>query len=114
MSTLFLFTDNATSLLASGITNVQTTLTVTATQGAYFPSPSAGQQFAVTIEDSAGNQEVAYCTGRTSDTLTIVRGAETIPSQIGGPALAFASGSRVEMRCTSGMMAALLQKNGGD
>lgn len=114
MSTLFLFTDNATSLLASGITNVQTTLNVTPTQGAYFPSPGAGQQFAVTVEDTSGNQEVMYCTGRTSDTLTVVRGAETIPSQIGGPALAFASGSRVEMRVTSGTLAAFLQKNGGD
>jgi hypothetical protein len=111
---IFLFADNATSLLASSITNVQTTLNVTPTQGAFFPTPAAGQQFAVTVEDTSGNQEVMYCTGRTSDTLTVVRGAEVIPSQVGGPALAFASGSRVEMRVTSGILNALLQKNGGD
>lgn len=105
---IILFTDNATSLLASGITNSQTTLVVTATQGALFPAPGAGQIAVVTLEDTGGNIEVVWCTGRTSDTLTIVRAQE------GTAAAAFASGSRVELRCTAGILQALLQKNGGD
>lgn len=105
---IFLWTNNASSLLASGITNVQTTLAVTPTQGALFPAPGAGQVFNATLEDTSGNIEVVQCTGRTGDTLTVVRGAE------GTTPLTFASGSRVEIRITAGMLAALLQKNGGD
>lgn len=111
---LFIFGDNASSTMASGITNAQTTVTVQTGNGAFFPAPAAGQILAVTFEDTSGNLEVAYCTGITGDVLTVIRGAETIPSQAGGPALAFASGSRVEARVTKGMLASLLQKNGGD
>lgn len=105
---IFVFANNASSLLASGITNSQTTVTVTTGQGALFPAISAGQVAACTIEDVSGNIEVVYATGRTGDTLTIVRGEE------GTTALAFASGSRIEQRVTLGVLAALLQKNGGD
>jgi hypothetical protein len=105
---LFLWTNNASSLLASGINSSVTTLSVTPTQGALFPAPGAGQVFNVTLEDTSGNIEVCTCTGRTSDTLTVVRGAESTT------ALSFASGSRVEIRITAGMLSALLQKNGGD
>ncbi len=105
---LLLWTDNASSLLASSITNVQTTLTVSAGQGALYPAPGAGQIFVGTLEDTAGNIEVVLCTGRSGDTCTIVRAQE------GTTALAFASGSRFEIRCTAGMLQALLQKNGGD
>lgn len=111
---LFIYGDNASSTMASGITNVQTTVTVQTGNGAFFPAPAAGQILAVTFEDTSGNLEVAYCTGIVGDTLTVIRGAEIIPSQAGGPALAFASGSRVEARVTKGMLASLLQKNGGD
>lgn len=105
---IILFADNATTLLASGISNSQTTLTVTATQGALFPSPGAGQIFVGTLEDTSGNIEVVFCTGRTGDVMTIVRAQE------GTSAQAFASGSRFELRCTAGTLQAMLQKTGGD
>lgn len=105
---LILFTDNASSLLASGILSTDTTLTVTATQGALFPLPGAGQIAKITLEDTSGNIEITHCTGRTGDTLTIVRAQE------GTSALSFASGSRVEVRVTAGTLQAMLQKNGGD
>lgn len=105
---ILLFADNASSLLASGINNSQTTLTVTATQGSLYPSPGAGQIFVGTIEDTGGNIEVVWVTARTGDVMTIVRAQEST-----APA-AFASGSRFEIRCTAGMLQAMLQKNGGD
>ena len=105
---LFVWQNNASSLLASGITNVQTTVTVTSGQGSLFPTPGSGQIAVCTIEDVSGNIEVVYCTGRTGDTLTIIRGEESTT------ALAFASGSRIEQRVTMGILEALLQKNGGD
>lgn len=103
-----LFNNLASSVLASGITAVATTLAVTPTQGALFPSPSAGQIALIALEDVGGNVEIVSCTARTGDTLTIVRAQESTT------ALAFASGSRVEQRVTAGMLNAMLQKTGGD
>jgi len=105
---IFLFADNATSALASAIGTSDTTCTVTATTGSEFPAPGAGQQAAITFEDVSGDIEVVYCTGRTGDTMTIVRAQE------GTTALAFASGTIVENRVTKGTLQAFLQKNGGD
>ena len=105
---IFLFADNASSLLASGITNVQTTIAVTPTTGAIFSAPGAGQVSAITVEDASGDIEVMYCTGRSTDTLTVIRAQE------GTTGFAFASGARVEQRVTMGMLGAFLQKNGGD
>lgn len=105
---IFIFGNNSSSTLASGITNIATSLNVQAGQGTLFPAPSAGQQLAVTLEDVSGNIEVTYCTGVTGDVLTVVRAQE------GTSGLAFSSGSRVEARVTKGMLQALLQKNGGD
>jgi hypothetical protein len=105
---IFLFADNASTALASGIGTSDTTCTVTATTGSEFPAPGAGQQVAITFEDVSGDIEIVYCTGRTGDTLTIVRAQE------GTTARAFASGTIVENRVTKGSLNAFLQKNGGD
>lgn len=109
MSTnLIVWTNNASSLLASGISNSALTVVVTAGEGALFPAISAGQYSVATLEDTSGNIEVVYVTGRTSDTMTIIRAQE------GTTALAFASGSRFELRVTAGVLATLLQKTGAD
>lgn len=108
MSNLIVWTNNASSLLASSITNVATTVTVTAGQGALFPAIAAGQYAIATLEDTGGNIEVVYVTARTSDTMTITRAQE------GTSARAFASGSRFELRVTAGVLATLLQKTGAD
>lgn len=105
---LIIWTNNASSLLASGILSTDTSVTVTAGQGALFPSPGAGQKAVATIEDTSGNLEIVTVTGRTTDTLVIVRAQE------GTSARAFASGSRLELRVTAGVLAASLQKAGGD
>lgn len=106
--TLYVFANNASSTLASGCLNTDTTLTLAASTGTLFPAPSGTQKFNATIEDTSGNIEIVTCTGRTGDVLTVVRAQE------GTTALAFASGSRVELRVTAAEMADLLQKTGGD
>ncbi|MFI5397605.1 MAG: hypothetical protein ACHQ9S_18870 [Candidatus Binatia bacterium] len=114
---LILWADNASTTLASGITNVATSCTVAATTGQIFPNPGANQFFVATLEDTSGNIEVVAVTGRSTDTMTIVRAVEAVPQSGGGvaaTALAFASGSRFEIRCTSGMLSQLLQKTGYD
>lgn len=77
---IFLFTNNANSKLAAPISTTATEMTVTAGTGALFPSPGAGQQFALTLVDAATglNKEVVYCTERVGDTLTIVRAQEPV------------------------------------
>lgn len=105
---IFIFANNASTLIASGISPTDTTVTCQAGQGALFPAISAGQVAACTLEDVSGNIEVVYATGRTGDTLTIARAQE------GTTALSFASGSRLEQRITEAVMASFLQKQGGD
>lgn len=108
MTNLVVFANNASSLLASGISSSVTTATVTAGQGALFPAISAGQIAIATIEDTSGNIEIVYVTGRTTDTMTILRAQENTSAQ------SFASGSRFELRVTAGLLATLLQKTGAD
>ncbi len=105
---IFVFSNNASTLIASGITATSTTVTCQAGQGPLFPAISAGQVAACTLEDVSGNIEVVYATGRSGDTLTIVRAQE------GTTAAVFASGSRLEQRVTAAVLASLLQKQGGD
>jgi hypothetical protein len=81
------FKDNATSLLASGITDIATSLTVTTGSGDYFPScnvgtgtlPSANDWFKGTLQDVSGEIEIVYVRSRTvgSAVMTnVLRGQE--------------------------------------
>lgn len=74
----FLFANNATSSLAAPISSMAVSLTVQAGAGAKFPNPSAGQQFALTLVDAATGTitEIMYCTARSGDVMTVVRGQE--------------------------------------
>lgn len=78
-----LFTNNAVSLLASGITSTATTLTVLAGMGALFPNPGADEFFIVTLEDQGATQrEIIWVTGRSGDTFTgLLRGQEDTTAQ---------------------------------
>lgn len=105
---LLLFADNASSLLASGISSSATTLTVTASTGALFSAPGAGQYALGTLEDVDGNVEVVKITSRTGDSFVVVRAQENTT------AISFASGTVFEQRVTAGMLAVFLQKAGGD
>jgi hypothetical protein len=105
---ILVWANNASTTIASAITNSQTTITLSAGTGAEFPTPSAGQIAIATLEDTSGDIEIVYITGMTGDVATVQRAQE------GTTALAFASGSRFEQRPTAGTMQAFLQKNGGD
>lgn len=105
---IILFTDNASSTLASAIGTGDTTIVVAAGTGALFSAPGAGQIAYVTLEDVSGNIEVLRVTSRTVDSLVVVRGQDATTPK------AFASGTRVEQRITKGILDAFLQKAGGD
>jgi hypothetical protein len=93
MAGLNLFTNNAATLLASGILSGDTSLTVSTGTGALFPNPTAGQYFYCTLANNAGTTEIIKVTARSGDTFTtIVRG------QDGTSAVAWNSGDKVELR----------------
>jgi hypothetical protein len=102
-----IFSNNASALLAASITNASTTIQVSAGYGALFPSPSGGDWFMATLENSSGDIEVVKCTSRTSDLLTVQRGQE------GTTAQSWTAGqTRVELRLTKGSMEQFVQRSG--
>lgn len=97
-----LYPNNARSVLNGDITIGATTLAVTPGTGADFPSPANGHYFLLTLASVSGNGEDAWeivkVTGRSTDTLTIVRAQE------GTTAQAWTSGTIVEARLTGGTL----------
>lgn len=101
-----LFANNATSTITSTILATDLSLTLYPGTGSLFPSPIGGDYFLVTLYDTLSTVEIVKCTGRTLDTLTIVRGQE------GTVASSFPSGSLVEVRATRDTYNNLAQKTG--
>jgi hypothetical protein len=99
-----LFTNNATGTLAGSYTSGATAITLTAGQGAKFPSPAGGDWFMATIVDASNNIEIVKVTARAADTFTVVRGQE------GTAARALGAGEKVELRVTAGALDAIKSK----
>jgi hypothetical protein len=93
-----LFTNNASSKLAADITAGSTSLSLFAGDGLKFASPTSGDYFKVTVQDSAGNFEIMHCTARVGDELAVTRAQE------GTTARAFSSGAKVQNRITAGSL----------
>lgn len=93
-----LFTNNAVSTLASGISAGAGSLTVQAADGNLFPNPTGNDEFLVTLEDASNNIEIVKCTSRSGDVLTIERAQE------GTTAQAWLVGDSVELRVTAGVL----------
>jgi hypothetical protein len=91
------FANNATTSLASGITNVATSLTVQAGKGDLFPTLTGTAYFYCTLTDAATQlvREIVKVTARSTDTFTIVRAQE------GTTGTAFIAGDVVELRITN-------------
>jgi hypothetical protein len=89
------FRNNATGTLAASILSSATTIVLSSTQGALFPTLSAGQYFYGTLFNTAGNYEIVKVTARAGDNLTVVRAQE------GTTALGFNAGDGFAQRLTS-------------
>lgn len=101
------FANNASSLLAASIDEVETTIQVDSGYGALFPDPGTGEYFVIALENATGDIEICKVTDRASDLFTVVRGWEDTVAQ------AWTVGvTRVELRNTAGTMRGLLQKSG--
>lgn len=102
-----IFANNASSLLATGISDLDVTVQVEVGYGVYFPSPGASEYFLITLENSLGDFEICRCTARSGDLLTVVRAQEGTAAQAWTGGLA-----RVELRNTKGSMETFLQREG--
>ena len=104
--TIFLFANDAASTLAAPITNTALSLTVASGDGAEFPNPSSGQQFAATLNDAATGllTEIVYCQTRAADTFTAIERA-----QEGTVAQNWLANDLIANLNTAGQMAAMQQ-----
>lgn len=89
------FSNNGHSTLAASITSSGTSITVASGHGSRFPSLAAGDYFYATLIDASNNLEIVKCTARSSDVLTVTRGAESTTAR------AYAIGDRIELRVTA-------------
>jgi hypothetical protein len=87
-------TNNAFSLIPSGVQSTDTSLTVTTGDGAKFPALGASDFFYLTLVNTSGTFEIVKVTARVDDVMTIARG------QVGTIALPFPANSRAELRIT--------------
>lgn len=87
-----LFTNNASSSLASTISNSAVSMTVATGEGSLFPTISTGDYFYVTLDAGSGSREIVKVTARSGDVMTIVRAQDNTTAQ------SFGSGTRVELR----------------
>lgn len=99
------FTNNAATTLASGISDVATSLTVQTGAGAKFPTLSGSDVFYATLANTSGTVEIVKVTARSSDTFTIVRGQDSTT------AVAWLTGDKVELRPIAAAMGEMLQKS---
>lgn len=90
---MILFANNVAGTLAANIGPSDTLILLGAGQGVKFPSPTGGAYFYATLVHlSTGVVEVVQCTGRSGDSLTVVRGRD------GTTATSFIAGSVIELR----------------
>lgn len=104
---VLLFANNASSSLAGPITNVATTVNLTAGGGALFPQPGPGEYFVATFNDLATGlqNEIIWVTNVTGDVLTIQRGKE------GTVAQAWAAADLIANLWTAGQAEAMVQQD---
>lgn len=94
-----LFTNNASTTLASGITAAATSITVATGQGALFPTISGSNFFYATLANTSNVLEIVKVTARTGDTMTVVRGQDNTT------ATAYVTGDKFELRPTAASLA---------
>jgi hypothetical protein len=95
-----LWTNNAATTLASGLSAGATSLTVAAGEGALFPNPTAPDFFYSTL-DNGTVVEIVKVTARSTDVFTIVR------AQQGTTDLTWLTGDAFELRLTRGALESL-------
>ena len=97
-----LFANNAASLLAVAISNVETVLELTPGDGVRFPTISESYEYFYVTLQNGSTQEIVKVTGRSGDVLTVERAQDDTTAQT------FAVGSSVAMRPVSAIFNKIL------
>lgn len=81
------FSNFGSTQLAGAISNVSVTANLISGSGDLFPSPTDGQYFVLEFNDQATglDYEIVHVTGRSGDTITMVRGQEGTTARNWGP-----------------------------
>lgn len=103
---MFKFSNNASATLASSITSVATSITLTTGNGALFPALSGTDYFNATLIDSSNNIEIIKVTARSGDVLTVVRGQDNTTAR------AYNAGDKIELRLTAAVLSNFVQLDG--
>lgn len=90
--------NNAFSTLASGISDVATSITVAAGTGSRFPAAGGADYFYATLINTSNQLEVVKVTARSTDTLTVVRAQDNTTAR------AYSSSDRIELRVTAALI----------
>ncbi len=102
--TTFLFNNFAQSVLASGISASDITLTIPSVEASEFPSPVAGEAFVITLWDGVSAAEICYVSANANGVFTIIRAQE------GTTALAWLAGTQVRHALTKGSVGSIIQE----
>jgi len=103
------FANNAVATLASGISNLATSITVATGKGALFPTPSGSDVFRATlVRASDAAVEIVNVTARSGDVMTVTRAQE------GTTGLTCVAGDKFELRLTKAVMENVYQAGGTD
>jgi len=99
-----LFTNLASTRLASAVSAIDTTLTVLSGDGdSLFPDPSGGDFFRlVLLNKTTGETEIVACTSRSADVLTVTRAYEASQGNDVASAKTFNVDDLIELRPTAG------------
>lgn len=103
------FTNNAKSKLAGALTNIATSLSVTASEGALFPILGAGEWFMAVLVKLVGGlpvYEIVKVTARSGDNFTILRAQDSTT------ATTFSAGDIIELRVVAGSLGTFAQQDG--
>ena len=90
--------NNAFSTLASGISDVATSITVAAGTGSRFPAAGGADYFYATLINTSNQLEVVKVTARSTDTLTVVRAQDNTTAR------AYSSSDRIELRVIAALI----------
>ena len=105
--TEYLFANFASTIITSAIAADTTAIPLSLGDGDLFPNPGPATAFQAVLTGIDGAAEVVTGTGRSGDVITVTRAQE------GTAALAFATGSRFELRLTAEVLRGYLQRSGG-
>lgn len=87
--------NNAFGILAVGISDSDTSITLESGDGVRFPTLGAGDYFYATLIDVSNQLEIVRCTARTGDVLTVERAEENTTAR------SYSAGDRLEIRLTA-------------